>query len=278
MRAPSTPSLAIHAMSFIRRLAALLLVSFALVRPAAAVDYTDIWWTPAEGGWGVNLVQSNQFIFATFFIYGPGSLPPGNQPFWYTAQLTLQSNGTWSGPVYQTTGTYFGNPWNTANNSVTQVGTATFTPTSGITGTLAYNVNSVSVTKSIQRQSLTPIPLGGTYRGAYQSVFSNCNDATNNGPITYDSTWVVTQSAGGTMTFDVTSNDPFTMSGPYAQTGTLFSMLGATYNLAGKSMTATVTQIKSTSQGLEGTWTANVGSAYPGCVENGYFSLLFIPS
>ena len=92
-------------MSFIRRLAAVLLVSLALVRPAAAVDYTDIWFLPSEGGWGVNLVQSNQFIFATFFIYGPN-----NQPTWYTAQLTRQTNGTWTGPVYATTGTYFGNP------------------------------------------------------------------------------------------------------------------------------------------------------------------------
>jgi hypothetical protein len=260
-------------MSFLRRLAALLLVSFALVRPAAAVDYTDIWWNPSEGGWGVNLVQSNQFIFATFFIYGAG-----NQPFWYTAHLTQQSNGTWTGPVYQTTGTNFANPWNPANHTVAQVGTATFTPTSAITGTLAYNINTVSVTKSIQRQSLTPIPLGGNYQGAYQSVFSNCNDSSLNGPITYDSTWVVTQTPGGNLTFEVTSNDSFTMTGPYAQTGTLFSIPGATYNLAGKSMTATVTEIKATSQGLEGRWTANVGTAYPGCVENGYFSLLFLPS
>jgi hypothetical protein len=259
-------------MSFVRRLAALLLVSFALVRPAAAVDYTDIWWNPNESGWGVNFIQSNQFIFATFFIYGPG-----NQPFWYTAQLTEQSNGTWTGPVYQTTGTYFANLWNPAQSTVTQVGTASFAPNSAITGTLAYNVNAVSVTKSIQRQTLTAIPLGGNYQGTYESNFSNCNDPANNGPITYNSTWVVTQS-GGNLTFDVQSNDPFTMTGPYAQTGTLFSMLNATYNLAGRSMTATVTEIKATSQGLEGRWTANVGAAYPGCVENGFFSLLFIPS
>jgi hypothetical protein len=180
--------------------------------------------------------------------------------------------------VYLTTGTYFGNPWNTGNNSVTQVGTATFTPTSAITGTLAYNVNSVSVTKSIQRQTLTTIPLGGSYRGAYQSIYSNCNDSSLNGPITYDSRWTVTQTIGGDITFSVTSNDSFTMRGAWYQTGTLFSMPAAAYTLAGKTMTATVTQIKATSQGLEGTWSANIGAAYPGCVETGYFSLLFLPS
>src|SRR4029450_12961249 len=134
-------------MSFVRRLAALLLVSLAFVRPAAAGGLTGVWFNPNEGGWGVNLVQSNQFIFATFFVYGPGNQPPGNAPIWYTAQLTRQTNGTWTGPVYLTTGTYFGNPWNTANNSVTQVGTATFSPNSAITGAIAATVNGVHVHK-----------------------------------------------------------------------------------------------------------------------------------
>ena len=110
-----------------------------------------------------------------------------------------------------------------------------------------------------------------------RSVYSNCIDSTLNGPVIYDSNWTVTQTSGGPITFSVSSNDPFTMTGPYAQTGTLYSMPNATYNLAGKSMTATVTEIKATSQGIEGRWFANVGLAYPGCVENGYFSLLFIP-
>ncbi len=39
--------------------------------PAHAVDYTDIWYDAAESGWGVNLVQSDAFIFGTFFVYAP---------------------------------------------------------------------------------------------------------------------------------------------------------------------------------------------------------------
>ena len=49
---------------------------------------------PPEGGWGVNFVQSDQFIFATFFIYGPD-----NQPIWYTAQLTRQTQRHVDGPA-----------------------------------------------------------------------------------------------------------------------------------------------------------------------------------
>ena len=81
------------------------------------------------------------------------------------------------------------------------------------------------------------------------------------------------------MTFAVTSNDPFTMSGSYFQTGTLFSMANATYSLAGKTMTATVTPDQGDMRKVsKAPGPPNVGAAYPGCVETGYFSLLFLPS
>ena len=36
-------------------------------------DYTDIWWAGRRRrvGWGVNFVQTQDVIFATFFVYGP---------------------------------------------------------------------------------------------------------------------------------------------------------------------------------------------------------------
>lgn len=258
-------------MLFVRRLLALVVVSFALARPAAAVDYTDIWYLPEESGWGVNLVQSNQFIFATFFVYGSN-----NQPFWYTAHLTRQDNGTWTGPVYQTQGTYFGNTWNTNNNTVTQVGTATFTPTSAIAGTLAYSVNGTSVSKSIVRQTLTAIPLGGKYSGAVLSIFSNCVNPNNNGPLTYFTNLTVTQQQGGALSLQFDDNNPL-ISGPFIQDGTLFRIPNATYQMNGKTAGGTsVSEVKATSQGIEGTWRANVGLFYEGCIETAYFSALYI--
>ncbi len=76
--------------SFARRIRSLLpafalgfALSLAAVPPAAAAtDYTDIWWNAAESGWGVNFVQSDQFMFATFFVFGQGGTPT-----WYTGQL-----------------------------------------------------------------------------------------------------------------------------------------------------------------------------------------------
>ena len=100
---------------------------------AGASDYTDIWFNPSEqstggGGWGVNVVQSDAFLFLTFFIYGPD-----NKPTWYVAGLTRDANGNFNGPLYATTGTYFGAPWNPADGAGSaQVGTASFNPTSPV--------------------------------------------------------------------------------------------------------------------------------------------------
>jgi len=61
--------------------------AFALPALAAPYDYTDNWYAgPTEAGWGVNFTQTDNFIFATLFIYGPEQ--PRGQPTWYTAQLT----------------------------------------------------------------------------------------------------------------------------------------------------------------------------------------------
>jgi hypothetical protein len=260
----------------LRSLTAVLALALALVRPAAAVDWTDIWWNPAESGWGVNFVQSHNFMFATFFIYGPGTGPTNGPPTWVTANMTQDANGVWSGPLYATTGTYYGAPW--AGVQQQQVGTATFTPSSSVTGTLTYNVGTTNVAKSIQRQTLTTIPLGGNYSGAVLSIFSNCNDPNNNGAQTSYSNLTATQTIStGTLQLDFDSDlGKCTMAGSYQQNGSLYSIPNAAYSCYSTPLTAQVTEVKATSQGIEGRWTSNVGSKYPGCIENGYFSLLFI--
>ena len=74
----------------------------------------------------------------------------------------------YTGGLFATTGTWFATPWQTGNLSVVQAGTASFEPSSlgAHRGTLAYTVNGVAtVTKSIERQTLTAIVLGGSYTG-----------------------------------------------------------------------------------------------------------------
>jgi len=60
-----------------KRLLALAAAAFALPALASthSTDYTDLWYLPAESGWGVNVVQQNDIVFATFFVYGPDGTP-----------------------------------------------------------------------------------------------------------------------------------------------------------------------------------------------------------
>jgi hypothetical protein len=242
--------------------------------PARADDYTDIWWAAggAESGWGVNMIQSQDFIFATFFVYGPA---PAKTPIWYAGNLTRQANGTFFGGLYQTTGTGIGAPWAPGDYGATQVGTATFTPTSTTTGTLLYNVGGVVVSKSIGRQTLTSIALGGSYFGTGVLTLSNCSDPANNGQQIFDVDPVVTQSTGGQLSFSLTfGSDTCTIAGNYLQEGLLFRIPTASYVCAtsGINTGATMFEIRATAIGLEGRWNApNAG----GCQEDGAFASVF---
>jgi hypothetical protein len=257
-------------MPTLRSVLAAVLLMFAVARPAAAVDWTDLWWNSLENGWGVNFVQANDFIFATFFVYGPNQ-----QPTWVTAQMSVDANGIWSGPLYQTTGPYYGGVWDSTQRTTTQVGTATFSPATSYSGTLTYNVNNVNVSKPITRQTLKTIPLGGNYFGGLTSIFTNCTDANNNGTENLFINVTVTQVPGGNLKIDFgNSTSACTIQGNYTQDGQLYRIPGAAYFCGTTVVTnnASVTQIKATAQGIEGQWRANVSSLYAGCTESAYFS------
>ncbi|HEY2862705.1 MAG TPA: hypothetical protein VGK37_03670 [Casimicrobiaceae bacterium] len=246
---------------------------------AHATDYTDIWFNPQEqstagGGWGVNIVQSDSFLFVTFFIYGPD-----NKPTWYVAGLTEDANGNFNGNLYATTGTYFGAPWNPADGAGSaQVGTASFLPTSAYTGNLAYALTmGPSVVKAIQRQTLTSIALGGSYSGTQVGAYSNCmNSFAYSDPfalgITQDTT-------ANTLTFTFNysgSGLSCSLSGTFQQLGQLYMMPAAAYECSdGLSTSATVNEIKATNFGIEGRFSAPMVGQ--GCREDATFSAVFRP-
>src|SRR5208282_3005985 len=146
--------------------ALVLLVNLASAAPPPTIDVSDIWWNPNESGWGMQLVQSNGFVFATLFVYDTG-----NQPVWYTGDLNNTGGLNWSGSLNATTGPYFGTvPFNPSLVTLSQVGTMTIALTTPEQGTLTYTVNSVSVTKSIIRQTLQAVDPSGTYSGIDNQV------------------------------------------------------------------------------------------------------------
>ena len=248
-----------------RTLSALLLVASTF--SASATDYTDIWWNPKESGWGVNFAQNGNFIFATFFIYGPNDAPT-----WYTAHLSLDANGRYAGPLYATSGPWYGAvPFNAAQVAIDQVGSATFQPTAADSGTLSYNVAATQVVKSVQRQTLIPIALAGTYVGGASVIGSDCALASRNGSARVPVNLQVTQSAIGhvELTFDLPNLVSCTFAGPATQSGQLLKY-AATYTCSsGGQFSATVYELRATSLGIEGRWTAPSAG---GCREEGRFA------
>jgi hypothetical protein len=105
----------------IRRLLLALLLMGSTLR-ADAGFYADTWYNLLQSGQGYNLVQTDSFIFITFFIYAEDG-----SPTFVIATLTYdEGTASYTGDLVATTGTFFGAPWVGATEAT--VGTATFTP------------------------------------------------------------------------------------------------------------------------------------------------------
>lgn len=258
------------------RRSALIILALTIASRAGAASYFDLWYDPAESGWGVQVVQSNTFQFLTFFIYGADG-----KPTWYTAQLTEDAAGNYNGPLYATTGTYFASPWNPAQFTVTAAGTASFQPNGAYRATLVYALTgSPPVTKTIQRQSLTAHVLAGSYSGSIAGSVTGCTNPANNKPnvrgrFNLAITQAGEESAALTFAFvdDTYNGVVCTLSGPLTHFGALYRMANAAYSCTGQGITpgmtsAVVERFHSTQQGVEGYWSASAG----GCTQAIHFA------
>ncbi len=243
---------------------------------ASANIYNDVFYDVAEPGWGVFVKQSATFQFLAFFIYGPNG-----QPTWYTAQLTDNGDGTglnYTGPLYATTGTYFANPWQ--GDAATQVGTASFqgsaVPEDYFHATLTYTVNGVSVTKTLQRQTLTPFALSGTYSGSIAGSVSSCTNTANNTGVNarFNLTLAQVADVSATLTFTFVdtahTGTVCTLSGPLTHYGGLYTIPNAQYSCSGAGfspggiVSASLNLLSQSGQGVEGKWTATTNA---GCSQ-----------
>lgn len=251
-----------------RFLAGLMVAAALAVAPVArAVDYTDIWYNPAESGWGVNLVQGQDVLFATFFVYGQAL-----QPTWYIAVLTNDGTGVFSGSLYVTSGSWFGAPWDPAQRGINAVGSATFRPSAADTGVLSYNVDATTVSLALVRQTLRTIILGGGYLGGVVVDQFSCSNPLANVTVRRSGAISVVQSIAGVgqINFAFPDGVGCNLRGNLVQRGQLYSIPGAAYTCStGLNTTANVTELHATSQGIEGRWSASVAG---GCTEQGRFA------
>jgi hypothetical protein len=255
----------------IRRFAAAFLASMAFAPPASATnfstDYTDLWFNRNESGWGVNLIQQGNIIFATLFVYGPDQ-----SARWYVASnLVGTSTTTFSGPLYRTTGPYFGASW-TGGGPAVQVGTMSFNFNTPTTGTLSYTVDGVPVTKAVERQTWTANNLAGIYLGGLVATGSPCNSGTTTSILVFSSFSVTHTTAGQVsipVQFFVTggASATCTFSGTYGQAGKMGSISGSWSCTTGNAGAFTISQIALTQQGWNGRFAGNDQF----CTYNGNF-------
>ena len=118
---------------------------------ALATNYQDLWWAaPAgsESGWGINLAEQSNIIFATWFTYALDGTAT-----WYSMTATSTGAHTYGGQIYHTVGPHFDAvPFRPTDVSASAVGNGTLSFTDGNTGTFSYTLNGVSQSKPITRQ------------------------------------------------------------------------------------------------------------------------------
>lgn len=200
-----------------------LLAAFA--RPGFAntfsTDSTDLWYIPSESGWGANLIQQNEIIFVTIFVYSASGAPT-----WFVGPATQFSgsdgNGlNFTGPLYQTTGPFYGGVFNPSAVTTRQVGTVTFVTPMQEQGRLTYTVDGVTVVKDVVRQTFRSNNLTGAYLGGWVGTYSGCSSG-NGYRESLDA--ITVSHSGSAFTMQTTA---CTYNGTYVQDGRLGRVAGS---------------------------------------------------
>jgi hypothetical protein len=217
-------------------------------------DFSDLWYNESEPGWGVNVIQQNDTLFVTLFVYGTNA-----QPAWYVAsgvRLASTAGGTltFSGPLYQTSGPWFGDrPFNTSMVTARQVGTLAFSASQISNATLTYNVDSTTVTKAIQRQTWAADNISGTFLGASIGTWSDCSRGRVNGGVESYAQLIVTQDGNAVQIREdgvPPSNYSCHYNGNYSQQGRMGTILGNGTCTDGVNSTFIATEVQASLQGL----------------------------
>ena len=216
-------------------------------------DLTDLWWNASESGWGVTATHQREVVFLTFFVYGAD-----NRPTFFTGQAAFVGQTgsgalTFSGPMYQTTGPWFGTAFNPASVTVREVGTVTFTAFVDA-ATLTYSVNGTSVTKSLTRQTFRNNDLTGFYAGIFRETLSGCSNPIDN---TTRERVVGVFIDNSTTTLALTTNESGTIcnyGGNYRQSGRMGSSTG-NYTCPGIAGTYDMVEIEANPSGITGRFT-----------------------
>jgi hypothetical protein len=206
--------------SFAGKLAALAFAGLGLIGSAGATstntDVSDIWWAPGESGWGLQLVNTGTFVFATVFTFDADG-----KPMWLTGEMSRIGAvpEIFSGPTYVSNGTYYGAPWNPAAAGSREVGNMTFVLNSTVTGQLTYSIDGVVVARAVERQPLTLDDYNGTYNAYVTMNYTGCINPALDGDRTKAVNITVVQTGTSMSQIWATGATTCVHNGTYAQYG-----------------------------------------------------------
>ena len=110
------------------------------------VNMTDLWWNPADSGWGVFLEHQGTTLFATLFLRAADG-----SPRWYVMSGGVRNgDGSFSGALYRTTG-----PLATSIATIAAVGTMRITPHDLDSATLLYDIDGATHSSPLSRLVFT---------------------------------------------------------------------------------------------------------------------------
>jgi hypothetical protein len=229
-------------------------------------DFSDMWWIPAESGWGANVAHQREIVFLTLYVYGSDS-----RIRWYAATSMASRGGdnanVFEGSLYEFAGPYYGtDPFNPASVGARQVGTIFLSFQSSTSGTLTYSIDGVLVSKVIQRQTFRDNNMAGTYEASLSNVVSGC--FTGDGPRFSSGITTISHAADNAVFLVTNLNGGTTCNytGRYAQSGRLGRIDGTLSCSDGQSGTFTMADIEAGYLGFMGQYSASYGGS---CTESG---------
>jgi hypothetical protein len=179
----------------------MLVFATATIPAAHATFLTDMWWKPDESGWGANIVSQEDISFITLFVYDING-----EPIWYVApaarQVALTPTGlpVLNGKLYRTRGPWRGGVFDPTKVAIAAEGTIDVEPISTSDAKFRYQIDGVTVTKLLTRQTwktITDLPSSFGYHATMQLVKSTHIPSTPKTSIT----------STGSFTAEITAND-----------------------------------------------------------------------
>jgi hypothetical protein len=155
-------------MKLLRTLAAVALAG-GLCVDAQASRYSDLWFNPAESGWGMNLVQQDERAFITLFLYGEDG-----RPLWYVAsdaRVVAYSNPgglpVFRGNLYRMEGPWHGGPFDAGRVHANPVGELHVEALAIDRVRLHYFAEGVAGVKELRRQTFAAVLQAGAYAAQF---------------------------------------------------------------------------------------------------------------